>query len=255
MSALLLSTLFILASKTQVRALPTTIDYGSGWNIQWTVSNPADLAAYVPPPLKLAPMHILDSETTDSYIISLYLGNLTLDEVPEPQVRGDLFTYVTNPNDELLMLYLTVVASPPPFCNTSTCIEEFRLVQQGLSHGLPVKIILNPMVSNTYFEIQGDSGSMSVSASLAKQPPIDSFSRPFVIANSGIYVNGSAKYTNFFNDEFIAAPVRIANMSEVQYHGTKWLFPLCENITSVQQYGNNSAFGIRWYTEPPTSIL
>merc|ERR1712194_713407 len=78
------------------------------------------------------------------------------------------------------------------------------------------------------------------------------FHNDFVLTNSQIFQNPHDRTINYFNQEFISAPISDIDLASVKQVAPEKFHPLCtiNNLVSVQRYGS-STNPITWYFKPP----
>merc|ERR1719198_2375289 len=74
------------------------------------------------------------------------------------------------------------------------------------------------------------------------------FHNDFVVANSQIFHNGKNRTVNYFNQEFISAPISEIDLASVNQLNTERFHELCRpgSLESVQKYGKDE-LPITWY--------
>jgi len=226
------------------------VDYELGIMINYEVSKEA-IAPWVPAPLTPISLKMLDTDKEEKYYVSLYLAICGMNDSKQRQSRADVFTYIKDAKGHPGMLFLSVLCEIPP--------------------GLPKKHIAKFIEMQESFFTDSDSGKCTVPhqeidsivmahegvtlkmgdtlfESSFKPQGTHVFHNDFVVANSQIFHNGKDKTVNYFNQEFISAPIMDVDLASVKQIATDKFHVLCapSNLASVQKYGNASE-PITWY--------
>jgi len=233
------------------------VDYELGIMINYEVSLEA-IAPYIPAPLTPLPLRMLDTDKEQKYYVSLYLAICGMNDSTQRQSRADVFTYIKDTKGGSGMLFLSVLCEIPP--------------------GLPKKHIPKFIAMQEAFFIDSDSGKCTVPhqeidsivmahegvtvkmgdtrfESSFKAQGTHVFHNDFVLTNSQIFHNGKDRTINYFNQEFISAPIMDIDLASVNQIATEKFHVLCapSNLVSVQKYGD-AANPICWYFKPHAKL-
>lgn len=228
------------------------VDYKLGIMINFVVSEEA-LTPYVPLPLKPWALKLLQTDDKPKFYVSLYLAVCFMNDAPPDTTRADVFTYVLDKDGKPGLSFLGVLVDIPNGM-PEKYVGKYLKMQEGFfvdSHtGKPTvphqrvdKLIMSHQnvdltVGKTIFK------TMPNFRSVANTPTL--FHNDFVIANSMIYHNGHDRTVNFFNQDFISAPVTDIDLACIHVSDPNGFHPLCEKLESVQVYGNASQ-PIPWF--------
>lgn len=226
------------------------VDYDLGIMINYSVSLEA-LAPYIPKPLTPFALRMLQSDKEAKYYVSLYLAVCGMNDNPNKSRRADVFTYVTDTKGLPGLIFLGVLCDVPPTLPKKfvpkfiKMQEDFMIDKDTGKCSVPHQVI--DKLEMTHEGVQLEIGDTRFEAKFQVQRT-GLFHNDFVVANSQIFHNGKDKTVNYFNQEFISAPIYDCDLAAVTQIATEKFHPLCnaDSLESVQFYGDASK-PITWY--------
>lgn len=238
-------------SPVNVGTTPTyKVDYKLGIMINYEVSKQA-VEQYLPKTLKPLAVRMLKDDKEPKYLVSLYLAVCSMnDDEKEWGKRADVFTYITDQKGLPGMLFLSVLIDVPPTLPKKYIPKMIQMQEQFFLDSETGKCpIPHQAIDKLTMDQQGvhlEMGENTLFQSKFLVQKISVFHNDFVVANSQIYHNGKDKTINYFNQEFMSAPIKDVDLASVTQHGTTQFHPLCEKLDSVQFYGDDKDL-ITWY--------
>jgi len=226
------------------------VDYKLGIMINYEVLKEA-VAPYVPKPLTPIPIRILQTDKDPKYYVSLYLAVCGMNDHPQESRRADVFTYVKDATGLPGMLFLSVLCDIPaglPKAHVPKFItmqESFFVDSDTGKCTVPHQVIDSLTMSRDGVCLEmGDTRFEST----FKVKNTSLFHNDFVVANSQIFHNGKDRTINYFNQEFISAPIADIDLASVRHVTPSKFHALCSDrkLDSVQVYGDASN-PITWY--------
>jgi hypothetical protein len=226
------------------------VDYKLGIMINYAVTKEA-VAPYVQAPLTPIPVHMLQSDKEAKYYVSLYLAICGMNDNPQETSRADVFTYIADDQGRPGLLFLSVLCDIPPMV-PEAYVDKYIKMQESFfldpSTGKCAvphqRIDKLTMTQEELFLKMGDT----VFESKFMVQDTQLFHNDFVVANSQIFHTAKERTVNYFNQEFISAPISDIDLASVQQVAPEKFHPLCtmSNLESVQKYGDASN-PITWY--------
>jgi hypothetical protein len=240
-----------MMAPVDVGTTPTyKVDYKLGIMINYEVSKEA-LAPYVPKPLSPLAIRMLKDDQEPKYMVSLYLALCNMNDDPNFGRRADVFTYITDSKGHAGMLFLSVLCDIPPsvpqkyVAKFIEAQEQFFLDAETGKCPIPHQVIEELTMTQEGVHLKmGDT----LFESKFKVQKTTLFHNEFVVSNSQIFHSGRNKTINYFNQEFISAPIHDVDLASVMRKGSEKFHPLCDDnkLDSVQFYGDDVDV-ITWY--------
>lgn len=230
-----------------------SISYSEGYNINYEISQ-SEAEGLLPANIKPLKLKLLEDDAEEKYYLSWYIAVM---EGTQSINRVDIFTYgLDAQNNKTLYFLSSVMEVPEKIKNNSMSYAFFKRVLNYLARDSRTG---KPSYPHYYADrIVANQDHLSVSFNGAKVEgvacaPLKSdqrFSREFVLANSQIYRNETDKNTNYFNQNFIEAPISSLDPNCLNLKNIRSFHPLLapERLSSVHFYGSK-AKQIRWYFE------
>jgi len=226
------------------------VDYKLGIMINYAVSEEA-IAPYVKAPLTPLAIKMLQNDKEAKHYVSLYLAVCGMNDDPAETSRADVFTYVRDEKGHPGLMFLSVLCDIPPAIPKShvgkyiKMQESFFIDSETGRCSVPHQIIEKLNMSHDELHLQMGS-TMFKSSFKVKDTQL--FHNDFIVANSQIFHNPTDRTINYFNQEFISAPISDIELASVQQVAPEKFHPLCtmNNLESVQKYGD-TAKPITWY--------
>jgi len=232
------------------------VDYELGIMINYEVSKEA-VAPYVHAPLTPISLKMLDTDKEEKYYVSLYLAICGMNDSSQRQSRADVFTYIKDERGHPGMLFLSVLCEIPPgmpkkhIAKFIQMQESFFTDSEGPNAGkctVPHQEIDSIVMAHEGCTVK--MGDTRFESSFKVQGT-HLFHNDFIVANSQIFHNGKDRTVNYFNQEFISAPISDVDLASVNQIATEKFHVLCApgNLASVQKYGD-AENPICWYFKP-----
>jgi len=229
------------------------MDYEFGIMINYEVSREA-IAPYIPAPLVPISLKMLDTDPEAKFYVSLYLARCGINDNVHRQNRADVFTYIKDSKGQLGMMFLSVLCEIPPTL-PKKLIPKFMGMSKSLMIDSGSGKCTLPHMELDSMDVSQDMVNVKMGETLFessfKVQGTHVFHNDFVLTNSQIYHSGKDRTINFFNQEFMSAPIYDIDLAVVNAVATEQWHPLCipSNLASVQKYGN-AENPIRWYFMP-----
>lgn len=241
----------MMMTPVEVGTTPTyKVDYELGIMINYEVSK-EEILPYIKAPLTPLKIKMLRDDKEQKYYVSLYLAICGMNDSPSKQSRADVFTYIADSKGNPGMLFLSVLCEIPEGL-PKAAVPKFIAMQESffLDHDTGKCSVPHQIIDKITMNQQGVHLKMgdTLFESTFKVQDTQVFHNDFIIANSQIYHNPRDRTVNYFNQEFMAAPIADIDLACIHQTATEKFHPLCKpsKLASVQRYGD-AADPITWY--------
>ncbi len=210
-------------------------------------------------PEGFAPLQIKITETDEElFYLSWYMA--VLESADGPTVnRIDLFTYVTDPEGETALYFVSsYISLPEEFQNLPGMEKAFKEIFDAFGRDSASGEPAYPHYYTDTFSVDKDTFNLAyedASIEISTCDPVSPTGKltlEFIIANSQIYRTAYDKNNNYFNNSFISANVETRSMdpSCLTYTNLEDFHPMLSrsNLKSIQFYGSADKT-ITWYYE------